>query len=91
MACTAWHPDYTPTEVRTIDLLGQNLKVTHPSTILATPCLTSVVSQELMLNALIHMKKIGKNRQQGDLSSSNYIYMLYGVTYVPLFTGINIA
>ena len=46
-----WDPYCTPPEVTPIARLGQLRKhqaVTHPSTNLATPCLTSVISLELM-------------------------------------------
>ena len=46
-----WDPYCTPPEVTPIARLGQLRKhqaVTHPSTNLATPCLTSVISRELV-------------------------------------------
>ena len=46
-----WDPYCTPPEVTPIARLGQLWKhqaVTHPSTNLATPCLTSVISRELV-------------------------------------------
>ena len=47
----AWHPNCTPPEVTLTARLGQlhrNPMVTHPSTNLATPCKTSVISQILV-------------------------------------------
>ena len=46
-----WDPYCTPPEVTPLARLGQLWKheaVTHPSTNIGTPCLTSVISQELV-------------------------------------------
>ena len=69
-----WDPYCTPPEVTPIARLGQLRKhqaVTHPSTNLATPCLTSVISRELVYPKCYALVMITTRRYGPQRTSSS--------------------